>query len=76
MAPVDEVQAIRTISDHATASTAEYLKDPSNEGARVKARTAAYNLFLELQSGSEAFLYRMVCDIGENTSGLSDAVPI
>lgn len=64
MAPTnDEMQAISSVRDHAIASTSEYLKDPSNEGARVKARTAAYNLFLELQSGSEAFLYRMVGDI-------------
>jgi len=82
MAPVDEVQAIRTISDHATASTAEYLKDPSNEGARVKARTAAYNLFLELQSGSEAFLYRMEMVVAADvlrylmSLGIVEAIPI
>jgi hypothetical protein len=54
-----EVDKIKQLNDETHSSTAAYLKDTSNQEARIKARTAAYNLLLELQDGTDSFLHRM-----------------
>lgn len=57
--PAEESRALEQVSQNAAELTAQYLKDTSNRAARLKARTAAKNLLIELQDGDDAFFYRM-----------------
>lgn len=57
--PQEESTALRETAFSSSQLTEVYLNEPDNRRARIKALTAAKKLVLELQTGDDAFFYRL-----------------